>query len=1405
MPLTSGAPLPTSFAHCGPNYWYYVDLDGAQQGPVDESTLKAEYRTGEVDGMSLLWRPGQKGGWLKLDDLSSLKTRITQASTPSSPQAAAAPPPVPSPQKQNRRHSIKKPNRAIQPKAAAKKPKGAGPTAGSAKKGHRSALTFSQEAQFDTKRFEDSKKVKTDLRMAKIREAEALEAAAGDAKAAARRLEAEKMRAELAAKKAARNKSGWEEHFTPERLPYYQNRETGDLSWEKPDELKSAAEKEQAGGEWLWMPDKKEAFVPAKVSGRNGGKIQATSVNGKAYECAEGKEAGVITNFHSINMREDDLVQMLDVNEGSIIHCLRERFAIDEIYTAVGDILIALNPYVRLPLYTPEKVYEYSHRGTKRLPPHVFDTASRAYMGMCEYHKDYSILISGESGAGKTEATKQVLIYLSEVAGGQGPSDQIAQRVLSANPGLEAFGNAKTLRNNNSSRFGKFMQVYFNQREKIAGCNIENYLLEKSRVVMQLEGERNFHIFYMLCTATKTAVRSELRLENPNDYYYLDQSGCITADGINDQREFEDVMTALKKLEFKDEEIMNMWKVTAAVLHNGNIKFDPTGSADGCVVSPKSNAAVKNVAELLGCDLAKLKKTLVRREITLRGETVAVDLNVDKAQAGRDALSKSLYGKLFDWLVIRTNKAMAGTGAGGTSGNFIGILDIFGFEIFKSNSFEQLCINFCNEKLQQHFNRNTFVLEEDTYTAEGIEFDHIEYVDNQDILNMIEKKPKGILVILDDEVSVPRGSDMGFYNKICKIHKGNPRFLKPRMAQNQFVVNHYAGGVTYTIDNMLEKNKDKIEDDMAALMTTCTLGNGFVSDNLYGTIKKEIEQKKKGGSARGSRYLKTQSSVFRSSLNALMKRLNGTCPNYIRCIKTNAVKKPGVFTAPMCLEQLRYAGVFEAVSIRKQGFPFRFLHEDFYKRFRCITKPKLARLKSGFSQGCRAILKQVAQRPMAKVVSNCKVGQTMILYRSKESAALELLRAIVAEKMASVIQGVSRGYIARQLIKELRIHVPILRAAIASRTEDALKSAIEGASSIWFEIKMLKDAKFILRGLVREQEMKVELVALVNKDPDSNYNEYEKMINEMEMIQRRDAGAFKDPTALKCIANFKSVEAKRDVKGDLQEGISQFNKIQLEDALKRLQTLKVKFGDFCPALEKEASSILKLIQAEEALALKIKNLVDNSAVKGTPGRLDASKIDTSDLRKAIAAGQAGNQKTAMLKKAIKMGNVLCNLREAVKEALSSDDNATGPLWARVRDALVSATGELSGAGKKSPELDLIQADAAARSKIEEIADKIRFATTSLDEEWLTFGIDQAVRLQMDTHQSASVRECVEEARKVLRMITDTKILLREGIDNVDMSKMSAGLELASRFAFETDVVMEAEALHSRCKLKMHGH
>jgi myosin heavy subunit len=322
------------------------------------------------------------------------------------------------------------------------------------------------------------------------------------------------------------------------------------------------------------------------------------------------------------------------------------------------------------------------------------------------------------------------------------------------------------------------MQVYFDSSQKIAGCQIENYLLEKSRVVMQLEGERNFHIFYMLCVATTTQVRAALRLENPQDYNYLNQSGCIQVDGMDDVREFEDVMTALKKLDFSDDEIMNMWKVAAAVLHCGNIKFDPNG-ADACTIHGGSKSSVENLAELLGVDLKAISKTLIKREITLRGETVAVDLNVEKAIAGRDALSKSLYGHLFDWLVVRTNKSMVGSGSI-TSGNFIGILDIFGFEIFKSNSFEQLCINFCNEKLQQHFNRNTFVLEEDTYKSEGIEFDHIEYIDNQDILNMIEKKPKGILVILDDEVSVPRGSDRGFYNKICKIHKGNSLFLQTR-------------------------------------------------------------------------------------------------------------------------------------------------------------------------------------------------------------------------------------------------------------------------------------------------------------------------------------------------------------------------------------------------------------------------------------------------------------------------------------------------------------------------------------------------------------------------------------------------------------------------------------------------
>jgi myosin heavy subunit len=895
----------------------------------------------------------------------------------------------------------------------------------------------------------------------------------------------------------------------------------------------------------------------------------------------------------------------------------------------------------------------------------------------------------------------------------------------------------------------------------------------------------------MLCIAPSVQVRSALFLENAQEYHYLNQSGCVSVDGMDDVREFEDVESALKKLDFGEDEKMDMYKVAAAVLHVGNIKFDPQGS-DACKLNDKSS--VTKVATLLGVPEAGLCKTLVRREITLRGETVAVDLNVEKAVAGRDALAKSLYGKLFDWLVVRTNKALVGKSVG-PGANFIGILDIFGFEIFKSNSFEQLCINFCNEKLQQHFNRNTFVLEEDTYKSEGIQFDHIEYIDNQDVLNLIEKKPKGILVILDDEVSVPRGSDRGFYNKICKVHKGNPRFLQPRMAQSQFVVNHYAGGVKYTIDDMVEKNKDRLEEDMATLMTNATLP--FVSSGLYGSMKKAMEQKKKGGNARGSRYVRTQSAVFRASLQQLMKRLNATDPHYIRCIKTNAVKKPGIFTAPMCLEQLRYAGVFEAVSIRKQGYPFRFTHEDFYKRFRCITKPKLPKLTSGFKEGCKSLLKQTAQRPMAAIVKNCKIGQTMVLYRSKESAALELLRAIVAEAMAKKIQGVFRGLRARNLVTELKKHVPPLRDAVKSRSEADLRSAIDAASSIWFEIKLLKEARAMLKGLEREKEMTLEISTLVTMDPDLNYDKYEKMIVEMAGIMRNDPGAFQDDNSKKLRKAFKSVEDRRECQADLKDGCARWNSAQLKDALTRLAKLKTEWGDFCPGLESEAKDILGKVDAEKALALKIKSLVDTGTVRGTPGRLSGDNISTKELRSFIAQAREG-VRTPMLKKAVRLGAVLCSLRESVKEALQNDGPTTGDLWARVREALVAATQEMGESGKANPELNLIQEDAAARAKIEEIAEKIRFATENLDEEWLMFGIDQAVRLNMDSHQSPSIRQAVSDARKTLRMISETKELLQEGIDQVSMDKMESGLALASKFKFETDVVSEARDLYTRC-------
>ena len=675
------------------------------------------------------------------------------------------------------------------------------------------------------------------------------------------------------------------------------------------------------------------------------------------------------------------------------------------------------------------------------------------------------------------------------------------------------------------------MVLKFTRSSKIDTCNIINYLLEKSRLVKQGPGDRNYHIFYFLMKGAPDELKTKLLLKgrSAEEFHYLNQSGCIDIGGRwDDTKEFHLVETSFSNLKFDSSEIMCAYEVAAIVLHLGNIEFEEAGEGSRAKMDGKSGGALKDAASLIGVTAQQLADSLVINTLTMRGETMRIPLNLKKAKDSRDALTKALYGRMFNWLVERVNQSMA-QGAtskgGGTSGQRIGILDIFGFEIFKKNTFEQLCINFCNEKLQQHFNEHTFRLEEDTYKAEQIKFEHIEYIDNQPMLDLIEKKPTGLLVLLDDECRVPGGKDSGFYKKICQKHKGNPRFNKPRIANDEFTVKHYAGSVVYTVDGWYDKNKDTLNADLADCMSKAK--HKHISGEWF-----------KGGAAAGVFTLsypptahtttqplahpssplsglppslppspppslspslrpspdtarkESQSGFFRKQLKQLIVMLRTTAPSYIRCIKSNSKKSPNLFEGQMCLDQLRYSGVFEAVSIRKQGFPFRYTHEDFFKRYRLMCKKDFPANKmpspGHFKPACEKLIKLMSKK--YATLSECRMGKTMVLYRSNQHRPLELERNIIVETASLSCQAVGRGFRARKHYADMKKVAPILQAAIDKRELPALEAALKQAEHLFFKMRLHVRAEGVCKALREEKEIEAKLSKLVDTDPDKNFD-----------------------------------------------------------------------------------------------------------------------------------------------------------------------------------------------------------------------------------------------------------------------------------------------------------------------------
>ncbi|CAK8532147.1 unnamed protein product [Lathyrus sativus] len=743
-------------------------------------------------------------------------------------------------------------------------------------------------------------------------------------------------------------------------------------------------------GSQVWVEDPVVAWIDGEVTKINGKNATIITTEGKT----------VVAEISSIYPKDteappagvDDMTKLAYLHEPGVLYNLLCRFSLNEIYTYTGNILIAVNPFRRLPhLYDSHMMEQYKGAAFGELSPHLFAVADTCYRAMMNENGSQSILVSGESGAGKTETTKMLMRYLAFMGGRSNTEGRtVEQQVLESNPVLEAFGNAKTVKNNNSSRFGKFVEIQFDKNGKISGAAIRTYLLERSRVCQVSDPERNYHCFYMLCAAPPEDVK-KYKLGDPRKFRYLNQSSCYEVSNVDDAKEYLETRNAMDIVGINQDEQDAIFRVVAAILHLGNIDFVKGNEFDSSKLKDeKSLNHLRTVAELFMCDEKSLEDSLCQRVIVTPDGNITKPLDPDAASLSRDALAKTVYSRLFDWIVDKINSSI---GQDSNAVSLIGVLDIYGFESFKINSFEQLCINLTNEKLQQHFNQHVFKMEQEEYTKEEINWSYVEFVDNQDVLDLIEKKPGGIIALLDEACMFPKSTHETFAQKMYQTYKGHKRFAKPKLSRTDFIVNHYAGDVTYQADYFLDKNKDYVVAEHQALL--CASKCAFVA-NLFPPLPEESSKQSKFSSI---------GSQFKQQLQSLMETLSTTEPHYIRCVKPNTVLQPGIFENFNVLNQLRCGGVLEAIRISCAGYPTKRTFEEFLDRFGMLVPDVL----DGSDEKKASI--SICDKMGLK---GYQMGKTKVFLRAGQMAELDARRAEVLAKAARLIQRQIRTHLARK-------------------------------------------------------------------------------------------------------------------------------------------------------------------------------------------------------------------------------------------------------------------------------------------------------------------------------------------------------------------------------------------------------
>ncbi|XP_038590917.1 myosin heavy chain, fast skeletal muscle-like [Micropterus salmoides] len=971
----------------------------------------------------------------------------------------------------------------------------------------------------------------------------------------------------------------------------------------------------------VFVVDPKELFVKGSLQSKDGGKA---TVKTDAGQVVTVKDDEVFPMNPPKFDKIEDMAMMTHLNEASVLFNLKERYAAWMIYTYSGLFCVTVNPYKWLPVYNQEVVVAYRGKKRQEAPPHIFSISDNAYQSMLTDRENQSILITGESGAGKTVNTKRVIQYFATIAGsGDRKKDAAASgklhgnledQIISANPLLEAFGNAKTVRNDNSSRFGKFIRIHFGTTGKLSSADIETYLLEKSRVTFQLAAERSYHIFYQIMSNKKPELIETLLITtNPFDYPFVSQ-GEISVASIDDSEELMATDSAIDILGFTGEERIGIYKLTGAVVHYGNMKFkqkqrEEQAEPDGTEVADKA-------AYLMGLNSADLLKALCYPRVKVGNEYVTKGQTVQQVYNSIGALAKSVYEKMFMWMVLRINQMLD---TKQPRQFFIGVLDIAGFEIFDYNSLEQLCINFTNEKLQQFFNHHMFVLEQEEYKKEGIEWEFIDFgMDLAACIELIEK-PMGIFSILEEECMFPKASDTTFKNKLYDQHLGKSNnFQKPKpikgKAEAHFSLVHYAGTVDYSITGWLDKNKDPLNETVVQLYQKAGLkllaflySTYSSSDDNAGGGRGGAGTAKKAAKKKGSSF-QTVSALFRENLGKLMTNLKSTHPHFVRCLIPNETKTPGIMEHHLVIHQLRCNGVLEGIRICRKGFPSRILYGDFKQRYKILNA-------SVIPEGQFIDNKKAAEKLLGSIDvdhTQYKFGHTKVFFKAGLLGLLEEMRDDKLATLITITQALCRGFLRRkefQKMMERRESIYIVQYNIRSfmnvkhwpwmklyfKIKPLLRSAETEKEMAMMKVEFAKCKEDLAKAEAKRKELEAKMVSLLQEKNDlclQIQSESESLVD----AEERCEGLIKNKILL---------EAKTK---ELSERLEDEEEVNAE-----LTAMKRKLEDECSELKKDIDdlelTLAKVEKEKHATENKVKNLTEEmSSLDDTIAKISKEKL-----------------------------------------------------------------------------------------------------------------------------------------------------------------------------------------------------